>query len=114
VYEIDKIAAIVDATLQTKPAGMTRWSCHTLAESQVIGKSSVSNIWHARKLQSQRTKTFRLSRDPKYLEKIADMVGLYLNPLQEAMVLCIDEKSQIRALDRTQPGLPSRRGVAER
>ena len=106
IYEMDKIAAIVEATLQTKPAGMTHWSCRTMAQSQGIGKSTVSNIWRAHKLQPHRTKTFKLSRDPKFLEKMTDVVGLYLNPPQEAVVLCVDEKSQIQALDRTQPGLP--------
>src|ERR1700724_1404765 len=110
VYEIDKIAAIVDATLQTKPAGMTHWSCRTMAESQGVSKSTVSNIWRAHKLQPHRRKTFKLSRDPKFLEKMTDVVGLYLNPPQEAMVLGVDEKSQIQALDRTQPGLPIKPG----
>src|SRR5580693_10802223 len=109
-YEIDKIAAVVEATLQTKPAGMTHWSCRTMAQSQGIGKSTVSNIWRAHKLQPHRTKTFKLSRDPKFLEKMTDVVGLYLNPPQEAIVLCVDEKSQIQALDRTQPGLPIKKG----
>jgi len=84
-YEIDKIAAVVDATLQTRPAGMTHWSCRTMAQSQGIGKSTVSNIWRAHKLQPHRTKTFKLSRDPKFLEKI-------------------------QALDRTQPALPIKKG----
>jgi hypothetical protein len=109
-YEIDKIAAIVDATRQTKPAGMTHWSCRTMAQSQGIGKSTGSNIWRAHKLQPHRTKTFKLSRDPKFLEKMTDVVGLYLNPPQEAIVLCVDEKSQIQALDRPQPGLPIKKG----
>jgi transposase len=110
VYEIDKIAAIVDATLQTKPAGMTHWSCRTMAQKQGVSKSTVSNIWRAHSLQPHRTKTFKLSRDPKFLEKMTDVVGLYLNPPQEAIVLCVDEKSQIQALDRTQPGLPIKKG----
>jgi transposase len=109
-YEIDKIAAVVDATLQTRPAGMTHWSCRTMAQSQGIGKSTVSNIWRAHKLQPHRTKTFKLSRDPKFLEKTTDVVGLYLNPPQEAVVLCVDEKSHIQALDRTQPALPIKKG----
>src|ERR1700758_3545650 len=109
-YQIDKIAAIVDATLQTKPAGMTHWSCRTMAESQGVSKSTVSNIWRAHNLQPHRTKTFKLSRDPQFLEKMTDVVGLYLNPPQEAVVLCVDEKSQIQALDRTQPGLPIKKG----
>src|SRR5438876_11167434 len=88
LYEIDKIAAIVDATLQTKPAGMTHWSCRTMAQSQGVSKSTVNNIWRAHKLQPHRTKTFKLSRDPKFLEKMTDVVGLYLNPPQQAIVLC--------------------------
>jgi hypothetical protein len=95
LYDIDKIAALVDATLQTKPAGMTHWSCRTMAQSQGVSKSTVNNIWRAHKLQPPRTKTFKLSRDPKFLEKMTDVVGLYLNPPQQAMVLCVDEKSQI-------------------
>src|SRR5437660_1124423 len=109
-YQIDKIAAIVDATLQTKPPGMTHWSCRTMADSQGVGKSTVNNIWRAYNLQPHRTKTFKLSRDPKFLEKMTDVVGLYLNPPQQAIVLCVDEKSQIQALDRTQPGLPIKKG----
>jgi transposase len=110
IYSIDKIAAIVEATLQTKPSGMTYWSCRTMAESQGVSKSTVNNIWRAHKLQPHRTKTFKLSRDPKFLEKMTDVVGLYLNPPQQALVLCVDEKSQIQALDRTQPGLPIKKG----
>src|ERR1700736_119820 len=110
LYSIDKIAAIVDATLQTKPAGMTHWSCRTLAQSQGVSKSTVNNIWRAHNLQPHRTQTFKLSRDPKFLEKMTDVVGLYLNPPQQAIVLCVDEKSQIQALDRTQPGLPIKPG----
>ena len=110
IYEMDKIAAIVDATLQTKPAGMTHWSCRTLAEQQGVSKSMVNNIWRAHNLQPHRTETFKLSRDPKFLEKMTDVVGLYLNPPQKAIVLCVDEKSQIQALDRTQPGLPIKKG----
>jgi len=109
-YSIDKIAAIVDATLQTKPEGMTHWSCRTMAQSQGVSKSTVNNIWRAHNLQPHRTKTFKLSRDPKFLEKMTDVVGLYLNPPQEAIILCVDEKSQIQALDRTQPGLPIKKG----
>src|SRR5216683_8278992 len=109
-YQIDKIAAIVEATLQTKPAGMTHWSCRTMAQSQGVSKSTVNNIWRAHKLQPHRTKAFKLSRDPKFLEKMTDVVGLYLNPPQQALVLCVDEKSQIQALDRTQPGLPIKKG----
>src|SRR4029453_10133514 len=109
-YQIDKIAGIVDATLQTKPAGMTHWSCRTMAQSQGVSKSTVNNVWRAHNLQPHRTKTFKLSRDPKFLEKMTDVIGLYLNHPQQAIVLCVDEKSQIQALDRTQPGLPIKKG----
>jgi transposase len=109
-YDADKIAAIVDATLQTKPEGMTHWSCRTMARSQGVSKSTINNIWQAHQLKPHRAKTFKLSRDPKFLEKMTDVIGLYLNPPQEAIVLCVDEKSQIQALDRTQPGLPIKKG----
>ena len=109
-YDIDKIAAIVDATLQTKPEGMTHWSCRTMAKAQGVSKSTVNNIWQAHQLKPHRVKTFKLSRDPKFLEKMTDVIGLYLNPPQQSMVLCVDEKSQIQALDRTHPGLPIKKG----
>ena len=109
-YDIDKISSIVDATLQTKPKGMTNWSCRTLAKSQRVSKSTINNIWQAHNLKPHRVKTFKLSRDPRFLEKLTDVVGLYLNPPQQAIVLCVDEKSQIQALDRTQPGLPLKKG----
>lgn len=109
-YDIDKIATVVNATLQTKPEGMTHWSCRTMAQSQGISKSTVNNIWQAHNLKPHRVERFKLSRDVKFLEKMTDVVGLYLNPPQEAIVLCVDEKSQIQALDRTQPGLPIKKG----
>ena len=109
-YDTDRIAAIVDATLQTKPEGMTHWSCRTMAKSQGVSKSTINNIWQAHQLKPHRVKTFKLSRDPKFLEKMTDVIGLYLNPPQQATVLCVDEKSQIQALDRTQPGLPIKKG----
>jgi transposase/transcriptional regulator with XRE-family HTH domain len=110
LYGADKIRTIVDATLQTKPKGMTQWSCRLMAKSQGVSKSTVSNLWRSHNLKPHRVKTFKLSRDPKFLEKLTDVVGLYLNPPQQAMVLCVDEKSQIQALDRTQPGLPLKKG----
>jgi transposase len=109
-YDSDKIAAVVKATLQTKPTGMTHWSCRGLAKSQGVSKSTINNIWQAHQLQPHRSETFKLSRDPKFLEKLTDVVGLYLNPPEQAIVLCVDEKSQIQALDRTQPGLPLKKG----
>ena len=109
-YGRRKIAAIGTATLDTKPPGMTQWSCRQLAEAQGVSKSTVHNIWQAHHLQPHRDKTFKLSRDAKFLEKLTDVVGLYLNPPQQALVLCVDEKTQIQALDRTQPGLPMKKG----
>jgi transposase len=109
-YDPDKIQALVDATLRSKPKGMTHWSCRLMAESQGMSKSTVSNIWRSHNLKPHRVNTFKLSRDPRFLEKLTDVVGLYLNPPQKAMVVCVDEKSQIQALDRTQPGLPIKKG----
>ena len=109
-YGPDKIKAVVDATLQTKPKGMTKWSCRIMAKSQEMSKSTINNIWRSHNLKPHRVKTFKLSRDAKFLEKLTDVVGLYLNPPQQAIVLCVDEKSQIQALDRTQPSLPLKKG----
>ena len=106
----NKIAAIVDATLRTKPKGMTQWSCRTMARRQGVSKSTINNIWRSHDLRPHRSETFKLSRDARFLEKLTDVVGLYLNPPQQAIVLCVDEKSQIQALDRTQPGLPMKKG----
>jgi len=110
LYGAGKIKAVVDATLQSKPKGMTQWSCRLMAKNQGVSKSTVSNIWRSHNIKPHRVKTFKLSRDPKFLEKLTDVVGLYLNPPQQAIVLCVDEKSQIQALDRTQPGLPLKKG----
>jgi transposase len=109
-YDSAKIKAIVDTTLLTKPKGMTHWSCRLMAARQGVSKSTVSNIWRSHQLKPHRVKRFKLSRDPRFLEKLTDVVGLYLNPPQQALVLCVDEKSQIQALDRTQPGLPMKKG----
>lgn len=109
-YGADKIKTVIDATLQTKPKGMTHWSCRLMANNQEISKSTVSNIWRSHNIKPHRVKTFKLSRDPEFLEKLTDVIGLYLNPPQQAIVLCVDEKSQIQALDRTQPGLPLKKG----
>jgi len=110
VYGPEKIQSIVDATLRTKPKGMTQWSCRLMAARQGVSKSTINNIWQSHNLKPHRVKTFKLSRDAKFLEKLTDVVGLYLNPPQQAIVLCVDEKSQIQALDRTQPGLPLKKG----
>jgi transposase len=109
-YGVEKIKAIVEATLQTRPPGATHWSCRRMAKSQGVSKSTVSTIWRSHHLQPHRVKRFKLSRDPRFLDKLTDVVGLYLNPPQQAMVLCVDEKSQMQALDRTQPGLPLKKG----
>lgn len=110
IYGAEKVKAVVDATLQTKPKGMTHWSCRLMAKVQEISKSTVSKIWRSHNLKPHRVKTFKLSRDRKFLEKLTDVIGLYLNPPENAIVLCVDEKSQIQALDRTQPGLPLKKG----
>ena len=109
-FSAEKVQAVIDATLQTKPKGSTHWSCRTMAEAQQMGKSTVSNLWRSHNLKPHRSKTFKLSRDPKFLEKLTDVVGLYLSPPDKAIVLCVDEKSQIQALNRTQPGLPMKKG----
>jgi transposase len=109
-YGPEKIQEIIDTTLQSKPKGQTQWSCRLLAQCLEVSKSTVNNIWRSHNLKPHRVKTFKLSRDPRFLEKLTDVVGLYLNPPQQAMVLCVDEKSQIQALDRTQPGLPMKKG----
>ena len=105
-----KEKAIVEATLQTKPVGATHWSTRSMAHAQGVGKSTVQRIWDAHGLQPHRTKTFKLSRDKRFVEKLTDVVGVYLNPPDKAVVLCMDEKSQIQALNRTQPGLPMKKG----
>jgi transposase len=109
-YGPERIQAVIDATLQSKPKGSTHWSCRVMAASQGMSKSTISNIWRSHNLKPHRTKAFKLSRDPKFLEKLTDVIGLYLNPPDQAMVLCVDEKSQIQALNRTQPGLPLKKG----
>jgi transposase len=109
-YDADKVAAIVAATLETKPKGSTHWSCRTMAGVQKVSPSTINRLWQDYNLKPHRTRTFKLSRDVKFLEKLTDVVGLYLNPPDKSLVLCIDEKSQIQALDRTQPGLPIKKG----
>lgn len=111
-YSARKIKAIVQATLLTKPDGMTQWSCRQMAQAQGVSKSTVSTIWRSHNLKPHRVKSFKLSRDARFMEKLTDVVGLYLNPPDQALVLCVDEKTQIQALDRTQPGLPMKNGPA--
>lgn len=110
----DHIERIVIRTLETTPAGATHWSVRDMAKASGISRSSVNRIWRAFGLQPHRTETFKLSNDPLLIEKIRDIVGLYMNPPDHAVVLCVDEKAQIQALDRTQPLLPMRPGQVER
>lgn len=109
-YSADKVAAIVDTSLQRRPQGATHWSCRSMAKEHGVSKATVNRIWQSHQIKPHRTKGFKLSRDPQFLEKLTDVVGLYLNPPSKALVLCVDEKSQIQALDRTQPGLPLKKG----
>jgi transposase len=109
-YSPDQVKRAIEATLQSKPAGATHWSCRLMATEQGMSKSTVNNLWNSHNIKPHRTKTFKLSRDPRFLEKLTDVVGLYLNPPDRAIVLCVDEKSQIQALNRTQPGLPLKKG----
>jgi transposase len=106
----EKIHEIVQATLHTKPVGATHWSVRTMAKAQGVSPATVARIWEGHGLQPHRVRTFKLSRDKRFVEKLTDVVGLYLNPPDKALVLCVDEKSQIQALDRTQPGLPMKKG----
>jgi len=106
----NKIKIVIEATLHTKPPKATHWSTRTMAAAQNISEASVRRIWKQHNLKPHRIKTFKLSRDKRFVEKLCDVVGLYLNPPEKSLVLCIDEKSQIQALDRTQPGLPMKKG----
>lgn len=107
-----KIDEIVDLTLHSHPEGETHWSCRTMAERTGVSSSQVQRIWSARGLKPHLVDTFKLSNDPQFETKLVDVVGLYLNPPEQAVVLCMDEKSQIQALDRTQPSLPIKPGRA--
>jgi transposase len=100
----------VETTLHKKPGDATHWSVRTMAKAQGVGKSTVQRIWDAHGLQPHRMKTFKLSKDKRFVEKLTDVVGVYLNPPDKALVLCVDEKTQVQALDRTQPGLPMKKG----
>jgi transposase len=104
------IKAIVEATLHTTPPDATHWSTRTMASKFGVSNATVCRIWDAHGLQPHRVETFKLSRDKRFVEKLTDVVGLYLNPPHKALILCVDEKSQVQALDRTQPGLPMKKG----
>jgi transposase len=105
-----QVKRVVDRTLRPTPAHATHWSTRTMADAAGISEASVRRIWRAHGLKPHLVATFKLSRDPEFTEKLEDIVGLYLNPPEHAIVLCADEKSQIQALDRTQPGLPLKNG----
>jgi transposase len=107
-----KVEEIVRLTLNETPPGETHWSCRTMAARAGVSSSTVQRIWSARGLQPHRVEAFKLSNDPQFEEKLVDVVGLYLDPPENAIVLCLDEKSQIQALDRTQPSLPIKPGRA--
>ncbi len=105
-----KIQAVVEATLHTTPPDATHWSTRSMAKAQGLSEATIRRIWKQHNLKPHLVKTFKLSRDKQFVEKLHDVVGLYLNPPDKSLVLCVDEKSQIQALDRTQPGLPMKKG----
>ncbi len=110
----EQVAQIVRRTLQTKPKSATHWSTRTMAKETGLSHQTISRIWHAFGLQPHRQESFTLSTDPLFVEKVRDVVGLYQSPPQNAVVFCLDEKSQIQALERSQPILPMDLGRAER
>ena len=103
----------LDLTMNSKPDGETHWSCRTMAAKVGVSKDTVQRVWSARGLKPHLVRTFKLSNDPHFEEKLIDVVGLYLDPPDRAVVLCMDEKSSVQALDRTQPSLPMIPGRAE-
>ncbi len=108
------IEQVIVRTLEETPRGATHWSTRGMAKASGLGRTTISEIWRAFRLQPHRTETFKLSKDPLLIEKIRDIVGLYMHPPEHAAVFCVDEKSQIQALDRTQPLLPMQPGQVER
>lgn len=110
----EDVERVLTLTLESTPADATHWSTRSLAKACGLSRSTVHRIWKAFALQPHRSETFKLSKDPQFIEKVRDIVGLYLHPPDRALVLCVDEKSQIQALDRSQPLLPLRPGQAER
>jgi len=110
----EQVEAVIAKTLHERPEGATHWSSRLMAQASGLSQTAVVRIWHAFGLQPHRTESFKLSTDPLFIEKVRDIVGLYLNPPTKALVLCVDEKSQIQALDRTQPMLPMMPGLPER
>ncbi len=113
IIPAERVREIVEMTLHTKPEGATHWSCRSMAKAAGVSADTINQIWRQTGLQPHRLRTFKLSTDPRFVEKLTDVVGLYMNPPDRAVVLCVDEKSQIQALDRTQPGLPLKKGRCE-
>src|SRR5271163_5331302 len=109
-----QVERVLTRTLESQPQAATHWSTRDMAKACGLSQSSISRIWRAFSLAPQRAETFKLSRDPLFIEKVRDIVGLYLDPPDRSLVLCVDEKSQIQALDRTAPLLPMRPGQVER
>jgi transposase len=107
-----KVEIVVQATLHSLPPGKTHWSTRDMAKAQGLSRMAVQRIWRLHNLQPHRIETFKLSRDKNFVTKLRDVVGLYMNPPEKALVLSVDEKSQIQALDRSQPGLPMKKGRA--
>ena len=105
-----KVRAVVKATVQTTPPNATHWSTRSMAQAQGLSRMAVQRIWKQHNLKPHLVRTFKISRDKQFVEKLHDVVGLYLNPPARSLVLCVDEESQIQALDRTQPGLPMKKG----
>ncbi len=104
------VARLVELTTQSKPKAATQWSTRKMAAELGVSAASISRHWRANGLKPHRVRGFKVSRDPKFVEKLEDIVGLYMAPPEHALVLCCDEKSQVQALDRTQPGLPMKKG----
>src|ERR671915_915604 len=110
----DEIERVIVKTLEEQPPDATHWSTRSLARATGMSQTAISRIWRAFGLKPHQTEAFKLSPDPQFIDKVRDIVGLYLNPPEAAVVMCVDEKSQIQALDRTAPMLPLMPGVAER
>lgn len=109
----DKVAEIIGLTLSTTPdGGATQWSCRSMAEKVGVSSATVQRVWSEQRIYPHKVSTFKVSKDPKFVEKLIDVVGVYMNPPDKAAVLCVDEKTMIQALDRTQPGLPLKPGKA--
>ena len=110
IYDDRTVEQIIETTLCEKPDNATHWSIRSMADYAGVSHTTVRRIWNAHRIKPHLVRTFKLSRDKKFVEKLRDVVGLYLNPPEHALVLCVDEKTQIQALDRTQPGLPLKKG----